>query len=195
MLNKYFLYLLICLLCLSIEIEIEKLKQYGEKTLYEKTYLYLSLDGFDIGDEVYIELEFFYSRSSAELDYLQSDTHNKMDFEYDFNNYEIYGYNNKYTFYFTIELRKKTDYLLLKPPNFDYKLIVRHTRNSHKILLIIIGIIVILVIIAIIIAAIIRSKRKKQTLLLTTNLPKQNYTTYPNYVTNPQQYGNQLYVN
>jgi len=197
MLNKYFFYLLICLLCLSIEkTNIKELKQYGKKTVYEETFLYLSLEDFYKGDEVYIELEFDdkHSRSSMTIYYQQSDTYTEEDFEYfedDFEDYKskyFYKNGNNYTFYYTIDLKKKTDYLLLVTPDFDDELIVKHTKSSgKKKILIGVGIVlIILIIIAIIMFVIWRVRRKKQTFLITKNLPNQN---------NPQQFGNQLYAN
>ena len=84
---KFSLYLLIYLIYLSNESQnqIYELEQYGHVTVYDGNYLYLSLDGFDKGSKVYIKLEinyrnYFYSKMS--IDYRQSNTYNKNDFEY-----------------------------------------------------------------------------------------------------------------
>ena len=138
MLNKYSFYLLICFIFLSIETDIKELKQYNQITVYERTYIYLSLDNFAKESEVYIELEIFddgYYYTQIPLKYRQSDTHNISNF-IDFKFYEIISNNyyrnkNSYTFYFTIYLNKKTDYLLLIPPDFFLRLTVKNTRNSE----------------------------------------------------------------
>jgi len=206
MLNKYFLYLLMSFISLSIETYYTKeLKQYDQITVYEPTYLYLSLDGFDKGDKVYINLEFEYY-NYLELKYRQSDTYsNYNDFNQNmFSTSYKDGYSqsgNSYTFYYTIKLYQNTNYLLLiTPSNFNDKLTIKHVKNNPLLtFLIIIGIIVIIVI-AIIIIAICLYTRRKRKFLQTTTLPQQNYPTttysnYQNYTAYPQQnLGTQLYV-
>ena len=138
MINKYSLYLLIGLICLSMEIEIKELPQFGETTVYGQTYLYLSLYGFDLGSKVYIELKFDngYVYDEVPLGYYQSNTHNSADFNYLYY-YRSSSYSKSgtsYTFYFTIKLTGITDYLLLGTPNFvdwpNTLVTVRHTESS-----------------------------------------------------------------
>ena len=55
--KKYFLYLLIILIYLSIETEIKQLNRYSEITVSEPTYLYFSLSGISKGDELEFKME------------------------------------------------------------------------------------------------------------------------------------------
>ena len=210
MLNKYFLYLLMILIS-SIE-TYKELKQYDQITVYQSaSNLYLSLDGFEKGDKIYINLEFEYSYYDVHyndlvLKYRQSDTYSYSN-DFDSSKFSTSykdGYSqsgNSYTFYYTIKLYQNTNYLLLiTPSNFNDKLTIKHVKNNPLLtFLIIIGIIVIIVI-AIIIIAICLYTRRKRKFLQTTTLPQQNYPTttysnYQNYTAYPQQnLGTQLYV-
>jgi len=219
--KKYFLYLLIGLIYLSIEEpEILPLSSYYEKTVYRQTYFYLYVGDIDKGYEVDFQLKFedkhnyypYYS-SSVNLDYKQSNYFTKFNFDYDFEelrSYNYYRYGSNYTFYFTIKLNEKTNYLLLKPyVRFYNELTIINTainlnfRSNFLTIKGIVVIIVILIIIAILIAIIYLYRRRKNKFLPTKIFPQQNFpapilppqnypiTTYPqqNYPTTiyPQQ--------
>ena len=190
----------------SIETYYIELKQYEQITVYEQTNLYLSLDGFDKGDKVYINLEFNHSYyTNLELKYRQSDTY-KSYYDFESSNFETsnkYGYFLKgysYTFHYKIKLNQNTNYLLLITPlNFNDELIIKHVKKHPSTFYIIIGIITIIAIVIIITIICIYIRRKRK-FLKTTTLPQQNYPTttysnYPNYTAFPQQnLGTQLYV-
>ena len=190
MLNKYFLYLLIGLICFSLEIPIKELPQFSQTTVYEQTYLYLNLDGFDKGSKVYIEFKFNngYYYTEVPLGRYQSNTHNSGDFDY-LAYYKSSSYSKSgtsYTFYFTIKLTKKTNYLLLGTPYFTDKpyttLTVRHTKSSGMTKIIIIAVvIVVVVIIAIAIGVAFRYYRRRQVALLSSTIPQTNYAQQPLY--------------
>lgn len=184
MLNKYYFYLLIGLITFSMEASIKQLPQFGQITVYEQTYLYLKLDGFDSGDKVYIELKFNngYYYTDMPLGRYQSNTYNSADFDY-----LIYSRSSSYsksgtsyTFYFTIKLSKKTNYLLLGTPYFTDKpyttLTVRHTKSSGLTKIIIIVVVIIaVIIIAIAIGVAFRHFRRRQVALLSNTIPQTNY--------------------
>ena len=75
MLNKFSFYLLIGFIYLSIEIVIKELKQYSQISVYDQSYIYLSVDGFAKKCKVHFELKYyvtFYSDNKISLQYSQS---------------------------------------------------------------------------------------------------------------------------
>ena len=192
MLIKYFLYLLMIYITLSTELfHSKELKKYGRITVYYPTLVYLSLDGYDIGDKIHIYLDFEYNfYKEFELLYRLSDSHSTSE-DYDSSNFEkshrdsdYYNSERYYTFYYTIKLNKKTKYLLLITPlDFTDKLIVTHV---NKMLYIFLGTILLFLMIFCIIVFIYNIVRKR--CLKNKNLPKLNYPNYynfPNYISYP----------
>ena len=122
MLNKFFLYLLICLICLSKnQYPILELKQFGQKTLNYSAFLYLSLEGFDKGSKVNLELQFNNRANYSEISlfYLQSNTTNLASDQRSFSSYTSRRYTRNrtfVTFFFTIKLIMKSDFLILLTP-------------------------------------------------------------------------------
>ena len=162
MLNKFTLFLLISLICTSMEAIIRELPQYGQVTESQQTYLYLSLAGFNSGDKIYIELEFNngYIYTEAKLGHYQSNNNSSSDFE-NLSYHKSYTYSRsgyKHTFYFTIELTKNSKYLLLGTPRFTDDLYttvtVRHTKSSGITVIVIVAIVFMVIIVAIIFACI-----------------------------------------
>ena len=199
--NKYYLYLLICLICLSIErsIDIIELKHFDQITINQQiylTYLYFNLDGFDKGSKVHIKLEMGLNKNYYTvmgIKYRLSNNYTANDYM----KFEFIEYKEKISdesksssiFYYTIKIPSKYNYLLIKLPDYICKQTITHfkVKNRAKIMIIIISIVVIILII---IAAIIYydKNRKDKVLLIQrnyNNLPPQNNNNLP-----PQKYNN-----
>lgn len=167
MLKKYTLYLLISLLCFSLEVPIEELKKYKKITVYEKTFIYLSLDGFKIGDKINIQLKFDngYYYDELPLGRYQSDTYTQSDFDnlvyYKSWSYSVSG--TSHTFDFSIKLTKNSKYLLLGTPYFtdkpNTKLTVKHTHFNIVTIIIIVAVIIVALIIGLLVYRYIKRKR------------------------------------
>ena len=182
--KKYFLYLLIVLIYLSIEAEIKLLDKYSQITVYEQTYLYLSLDGIDKEDELSFKMEIIDKLSKypylVELYYKQASDYSEYEFEnYDFEKLSILSDDRNsihYYYHFTIKLTRNTDYLLLKTPsNFYNEVTIIHTKiKSNGIVKIIVIITIIVILIAIFIYIYLRRKKR---FLIIKIFTKQNYST------------------
>ena len=141
----------------SAKIKVKELKQYDDIKIYEPTFLYLSLDGFGKGSEVYIELDFDNGDEyhKMTLNYKQSNTSDLNDFKNFLKetsySYDRYDNETSYTFYFTIEITEKTEYLLLFIPNFelyDNGLTITHSEfdeTTKKFIIILIFVILLVI--------------------------------------------------
>jgi len=136
--KKYFLYLL-SLIYLSIETKIELLDKYSERTVYEPTYIFLTLNGVYKGDELTFDLILLANYEEyltyTEIYYKQANdySYNEFEYSYDFEKLGIYyDYNTTwghYYFHFSIKLEKNTDYLLIKTPiDFYNQVKIRHNN-------------------------------------------------------------------
>jgi len=188
MISKYSLYLLMSFIYLSIEAIIE-LKQNDQITVNAQTYIYLSLDGFDKGSEVYIELKLnessiYYDRTST-LYHKQCNSHSSWDFGTSFNSSQNINVNKNgtsLTYGFKINITKNKKYLLLKyQQSYYYKTItIKHigdpNHKQKKIIFAVVIVIAILIIISIIVHInYCRPGKRKNTFLLPNTLPEQNY--------------------
>ena len=185
MLNKYFLYLLMCFICLSIEYDIVELQECEQITVNKETYFYINIDGLDIYSEVNIELKFDdgYDDDSIELKYKFSNYHDESDYWYYFNPTSNVSYSDSeesFTYDFIIYIYTNTSYLLLKFP-YDYeKMTIKYSKKTeHKINIFFIFMILVAILFLIsVIVHIIYCKpvKSKIVFLLPNTLTEENYS-------------------
>ena len=118
-------FLLISKIFLDTTVPVIKLPQYGELRLYEKNWLYLSLDGYKEGDEIYLILRiedgFNINLNNLVLNVCETDDYlnfniETLQFITDYKYMEERPHIMNYYIYYTIKLQANYKYLIIITP-------------------------------------------------------------------------------
>ena len=159
-----------------INFTLQELPQFTEKIVKGENYLFLNLNGFELGDKVYLKISFKNSflRPKIPLGIYQSNNNTFFSLQNLSFIYSNISHNKSfnYTFDFKIDVTQNSKYLIICTPNLmemKYEDVsIKHTKGQNILLYILIPLFVI-IIVAVIIVFMVKRRRKKNKVEETPN--------------------------